>query len=186
MRCGIGGGSRKRSSPFSQAALRPGLDPCQKLVPRNYRKLDCYLVGAGRFREFPHWRKDFKAALSKALDLKTPITPRPGSSRRNGRTSFPWSRASSSFQVQYSAGQAVVIDYLPTSRFLICKHLVQGFVPLFVIALTRIRTSPIWVVASEALEVAPSADAAPLQTHDVPPTKRSAHALFLQGHTSGA
>ncbi|KAJ7238382.1 hypothetical protein C8J57DRAFT_1566088 [Mycena rebaudengoi] len=103
-----------------------------KLAPTYYRKLDNLLGDTGRYRELPSWRKDFKRAWRKLE--KVPIT-------------LPVNDA-------YKTDAKKMLctcPSLPTSRFLICKHTVQGVQrvpPVFFLEVKRRRTAPFWVHAS--------------------------------------
>ena len=86
------------------------------------------VINTGRYRELPSWRKAFKRAWKKAAD--TPITlPLNEKYRPNAHK---WVCTCPSFS---------------TSRFLICKHLVQavhGVPPHFFLEVKRNRTTPFW------------------------------------------
>ncbi|KAJ6586095.1 hypothetical protein B0H19DRAFT_1250823 [Mycena capillaripes] len=100
-----------------------------KLAPAYYRKLDRLLTDTGRYRELPSWRKHFKRAWRKLE--KTPIT-------------LPVNPA-------YKTDAQKMIctcPSLPTSRFLLCKHTVQGVEPVppvFFLEVKHQRTAPFWV-----------------------------------------
>ncbi|KAJ7222179.1 hypothetical protein GGX14DRAFT_352938 [Mycena pura] len=99
-----------------------------KLAPNYYRKLERLLTDTGRYRELPTWRKDFKRAWRRAE--KTPIT-------------LPVNPA---YQTNAKKGLCTCPS-MPTSRFLICKHYVQGVErvpPVFFLEVKRHRTAPFW------------------------------------------
>jgi hypothetical protein len=82
----------------------------------------------GRYRELPSWRKAFKQIWKKAA--KTPITmPQNEKYRPNSRK---W---------------VCTCPHFSTSRFLVCKHLVQSVHPvpaIFFLEVKRNRNSPFW------------------------------------------
>ncbi|KAJ7909713.1 hypothetical protein B0H13DRAFT_2330062 [Mycena leptocephala] len=100
-----------------------------KLAPSYYRKLDRLLTDTGQYRELPCWRKDFKHVwrwLEKA-PITLPVNPAYKTDVKKFVCTCP---------------------SLPTARFLICKHLVQGVehVPLvFFLEVKCQRTAPFWV-----------------------------------------
>jgi hypothetical protein len=86
------------------------------------------LVNTGRYRELPSWRKAFKRAWKKAAE--TPITLPLNEKYRPD--AHKWVCTCPSFS---------------TSRFLICKHLVQAVhavPPYFFLEVKRNRTTPFW------------------------------------------
>jgi hypothetical protein len=100
----------------------------KKLALTYYRKLDHLLDTKGRFRELPSWRKAFKREWKRcaATPITAPLNPkyRPDPLR--------WVCTCPSFS---------------TSRFLICKHLVQSVhqVPArFFLEVTRNQNIPFW------------------------------------------
>lgn len=99
-----------------------------KLAPGYYNRLDSTFAKIGRFRELPSWRRDFKRAWNKAV--KTPFT---GSLNPGYRPqAHLWVCTCPSFV---------------TSRFLLCKHLVQSVQPvppIFFLEATRNRRAPFW------------------------------------------
>jgi hypothetical protein len=100
-----------------------------KLAPSYYRKLDRLLTDTGRYHELPCWRKDFKTAWRKLE--RTPITLPVNPAYKTDAKKF-----------------LCTCPSLPTARFLICKHLVQGVVrvpPVFFLEVKRMRTAPFWV-----------------------------------------
>lgn len=100
-----------------------------KLAPSYYRKLDRLLTDTGRYRMLPCWRKDFKRVwrrLERAA-ITLPVNPAYKTDVKKGLCTCP---------------------SLPTSRFLICKHVVQGVErvpPVFFLEVQRHRTAPFWV-----------------------------------------
>ncbi|KAG6835378.1 hypothetical protein H0H93_002014, partial [Arthromyces matolae] len=100
-----------------------------KLAPTYYRKLNRLLSETGRYRELSSWRKGFKREWKKLA--KTPI-------------SLPLNDA-----YRPDAHKMVcTCPYLATSRFLLCKHVVQAVhpvPPVFFLEVKRQRTAPIWV-----------------------------------------
>ncbi|KAJ7810160.1 hypothetical protein B0H14DRAFT_2524426 [Mycena olivaceomarginata] len=100
-----------------------------KLAPTFYRKLDQLLTDTGQYRELPCWRKDFKREWRKleTKPITLPVNPAYRTDVKKGLCTCP---------------------YLPTSRFLICKHFVQGVEPVppvFFLEVKRRRTAPFWV-----------------------------------------
>ena len=99
-----------------------------KLAPTYYRKLNQLLRETGRYRELSSWRKGFKKTWRKLE--KTPITiPLNDAYRPNVEK---WICTCPSFVV---------------SRFLACKHLVQGICrvpPTFFLEANRYREPPFW------------------------------------------
>jgi hypothetical protein len=99
-----------------------------KLAPSFYRKLDRLLTDTGRYWELPFWRKHFKRTW-RELE-KRPIT-------------LPVNPA-------YKTDTKKMIctcPSLPISRFLLCKHVVQGVKPVppvFFLKVRRQRTAPFW------------------------------------------
>jgi len=99
-----------------------------KLAPTYYQKLDQLLKETARYRELSSWRKGFKKAWRKLE--KTPIT-------------LPLNDA-------YKPEVAKWICTCPSfvvSRFLLCKHLVQGMrrvPPIFFLEAERHRQPPFW------------------------------------------
>ncbi|KAJ7758605.1 hypothetical protein B0H16DRAFT_1662308 [Mycena metata] len=99
-----------------------------KLAPTYYRKLERLLTDTGRFRELPSWRKDFKQIWRR--HEKTPIT-------------LPVNPA---YKTDTKKGLCTCLS-MPTSRFLLCKHYVQGVEPVppvFFLEVQRHRTPPFW------------------------------------------
>ncbi|KAF7366599.1 SWIM-type domain-containing protein [Mycena sanguinolenta] len=100
-----------------------------KLAPTYYRKLERLLTDTGRYRELPSWRKSFKKTWRKLE--KTPIT-------------IPVNPA-------YKTDTKKMLCTCPSlapSRFLLCKHTVQGMKPVppvFFLEVKRQRTAPFWV-----------------------------------------
>ncbi|KAJ6586656.1 hypothetical protein B0H10DRAFT_1832240 [Mycena sp. CBHHK59/15] len=100
-----------------------------KLAPTYYLKLGRMLTDTGRYRELPCWRKAFKRTW-KELEKKPitlPVNPAYKTDSTKGLCTCP---------------------YLPTSRFLICKHYVQAVEPVppvFFLEVKRQRTAPFWV-----------------------------------------
>ncbi|KAJ7586328.1 hypothetical protein C8J56DRAFT_787434, partial [Mycena floridula] len=99
-----------------------------KLAPTYYRKLDLILHPIPRYRELAAWRKAFKHEWRRCetapitLPLNEKYRPNP----------HRW---------------ACNCPSLATSRFLICKHLVQGVKrvpPVFFLEVRRQRTAPFW------------------------------------------
>jgi hypothetical protein len=100
-----------------------------KLAPSYYRKLDRLLVDTGRYRELPSWRKCFKSTWRK-LEKKQITLPLNAAYKPDTKK---WVCTCPSFA---------------TSRFLLCKHLVQAVhtvPPIFYLEARRQRTSPFWV-----------------------------------------
>lgn len=99
-----------------------------KLAPSYYRKLNRLLTDTGRYRELPSWRKEFKRTWRKLE--RTPITlPQNDAYKPNV---IKWVCTCPSFAI---------------SRFLVCKHLVQGVhhvPPVFFLEVKRRRTTPFW------------------------------------------
>ncbi|KAG6904693.1 hypothetical protein DXG01_007854, partial [Tephrocybe rancida] len=99
-----------------------------KLAPTYYRKLNRLLTETGRYRELPSWRKGFKREWKKLA--KTPISmPLNGAYRPDPKR------------------MVCTCPYLATSRFLLCKHLVQAHrpvPPVFFLEVKRERTALIW------------------------------------------
>ncbi|KIM74969.1 hypothetical protein PILCRDRAFT_79546, partial [Piloderma croceum F 1598] len=100
-----------------------------KLAPNYYRKLDLLLNDTGHYRELPSWRKSFKREWKKSANtpIEMPINPkyRPDVQR--------W---------------VCTCPYFVTSRFLVCKHLVQSVGPVpatFYLQVRRNRTNPFWL-----------------------------------------
>ncbi|KAJ7782505.1 hypothetical protein DFH07DRAFT_717350, partial [Mycena maculata] len=99
-----------------------------KLAPTYYQKLERLLTDTGRYRELPAWRKDFK--LQWRRHEKTPIT-------------LPVNPA---YKTDVKKGLCTCPS-MPTSRFLICKHYVQGVEhvpPVFFLEVKRQRLPPFW------------------------------------------
>lgn len=100
-----------------------------KLAPSFYRKLDRLLTDTGWYRELPSWRKDFKR-MWRELEkrpITLPVNPAYKTDVKRGLCTCP---------------------SLPTSRFLLCKHVVQGFKPVpavFFLEVKRQCTAPFWV-----------------------------------------
>ncbi|KAJ7934660.1 hypothetical protein B0H13DRAFT_2305445 [Mycena leptocephala] len=100
-----------------------------KLAPSYYRKLDQMLTDTGRYRELPCWRKDFKRAWRRLerTSITLPVNPAYKTDAKKMLCTCP---------------------SLPTSRFLLCKHVVQGVKrvpPVFFLEVKRQRTAPFWV-----------------------------------------
>jgi hypothetical protein len=101
----------------------------EKLAPSYYRKLDQYSCDIGRYRELPSWRKAFKRQWKKLA--KAPISG----------TVNPKYRPDSQKWV-------CTCPYFVTSRFLVCKHLVQSIPPVpptFFLEVKHNRTTPFWL-----------------------------------------
>lgn len=103
-----------------------------KLAPTYYRKLQVRLTDIGRFRELPDWRKAFKQEWNRCLkvDISNPINPQYRPDPVNWICTCP---------------------YFVTSRFLVCKHLVQSVKPvdaMFFLEVKRNRQTPFWQHAS--------------------------------------
>ncbi|KAJ7916047.1 hypothetical protein B0H13DRAFT_2323743 [Mycena leptocephala] len=117
-----------------------------KLAPTYYRKLDRLLTDTGRYRELPAWHKDFKCAWQKLE--KTPIT----------LPVYPAYKTDAKKMI-------CTCPSLPVSRFLLCKHIVQGVdpvPPVFFLEVKRQRTAPFWVHSSlRPLSDEPPADDGP-------------------------
>ncbi|KIK05393.1 hypothetical protein K443DRAFT_3879 [Laccaria amethystina LaAM-08-1] len=99
-----------------------------KLAPTCYRKLNRLLTETGRYRELPSWRKGFKREWRKLE--KTPITMPINDAYRPDAKKM-----------------VCTCPYLATSRFLICKHLVQSVhpvPPVFFLEAKRHRNAPFW------------------------------------------
>jgi hypothetical protein len=99
-----------------------------KLAPTYYRKLDNLLIDTGRFRELPAWRKSFKSDWKRAAQapISLPINP------KYQPNPYKW---------------VCTCPHFSTSRFLLCKHLVQSVhpvSPLFFLEAKRNRTWPFW------------------------------------------
>ena len=99
-----------------------------KLAPSYYKKLDHLLHDTGRFQELSSWRKSFKSEWQRLV--KTPVTmPMNPKYRPDVRR---W---------------VCTCPYFVKSRFLVCKHLVQGVQtvsPIFFLEVQRNRTLPFW------------------------------------------
>ncbi|KAJ7823769.1 hypothetical protein B0H13DRAFT_2445222 [Mycena leptocephala] len=82
-----------------------------KLAPTYYRKLDRLLTDTGRYRELPSWRKTFKREWRKLekKPITLPVNPAYKTDAKKMLCTCP---------------------SLPTSRFLLCKHTVQGVKPV--------------------------------------------------------
>lgn len=99
-----------------------------KLAPSYYVKLDRLLVQTGRYRELCSWRKDFKKEWR---NLETRQITFPINDAYKPRTD-KWTCTCPAFV---------------TSRFLICKHLIQDVErvpPVFFLEVKRHRTAPFW------------------------------------------
>ncbi|KAJ7625689.1 hypothetical protein FB45DRAFT_979820 [Roridomyces roridus] len=99
-----------------------------KMAPTYYRKLERLLVETGRYRELPCWRKDFKREWRKLekRPITLPVNPAYKTDMKKGLCTCP------AFAI---------------SRFLICKHVVQGYrrvPPVFFLEVKRQRTVPFW------------------------------------------
>lgn len=99
-----------------------------KLAPAYYRKLDTLMGNIGRYRDLSSWRKAFKSDWKNCAkkDIPMPMNDRYRPDVKQWVCTCP---------SQYQ------------SRFLICKHLVQGVKPVpatFFLEVTRNRTLPIW------------------------------------------
>ncbi|KAJ3782228.1 hypothetical protein GGU10DRAFT_275997, partial [Lentinula aff. detonsa] len=99
-----------------------------KLAPTYYRKLDIMKKDTGRYRELPSWRKAFKKEWKRcaktSITLPLNLKYRPDVHR--------W---------------VCTCPYLAKSRFLLCKHLVQGVEPvppIFFLQVKRSRIAPVW------------------------------------------
>ncbi|EAU90664.2 hypothetical protein CC1G_03933 [Coprinopsis cinerea okayama7 len=122
-----------------------------KLAPTYYRKLARVFTDTGRYRELASWRKDFKKRW-RALETR-PITQ-------------PMNDA-------YRPDVALWVCTCPsfaTSRFLLCKHLIQRVHPvpaLFFAEVKRARTTPFWShstlipLASDDIDSEPCDDGQP-------------------------
>ncbi|KAG7085883.1 hypothetical protein E1B28_003417 [Marasmius oreades] len=100
-----------------------------KLAPSYYRKLDVLLGDIGRYRMLCAWRNSFKKAWRRCEEKHIPEPTGTFEYRTNVRR---W---------------VCTCPALAGSRFLICKHLVQGVKsvpPEFFLEVTRNRTAPIW------------------------------------------
>ncbi|KAF8209015.1 hypothetical protein K438DRAFT_1754068 [Mycena galopus ATCC 62051] len=100
-----------------------------KLAPSFYRKLDRLLTDTGRYRELPSWRKDFKREWRELerRPITLPVNPAYKTDAKKMLCTCP---------------------SLPVSRFLLCKHVVQGLEPVppvFFLEVKRQRTAPFWV-----------------------------------------
>jgi hypothetical protein len=124
---------RRIKRDFLHHYNRPRLDLLvwilvKKLAPIYDRKLDVMLVGTGRYRELPSWRKTFKRVWKKAMD--TPI-------------SIP---LNDRYRPDPDRWVCTCLKFL-TSRFLLCKHLVQAVKPVpphFFMEVNRNQTTPFW------------------------------------------
>lgn len=99
-----------------------------KLAPSYYTKLDRLLIQTGRYRELCSWRKEFKRDWRKLA--KREIT-------------MPINDAYRPDAVKWCCTCPAFV----TSRFLICKHLVQSVhqpPPVFFLEVKRYRTAPFW------------------------------------------
>lgn len=99
-----------------------------KLVPTYYNKLDSLLVNIGRYRDLPSWRKEFKKEWKKCIQAKITL---------------PLNDKYRPDPVRW----VCTCPYYVTSRFLLCKHLVQSVHPvhpIFFLEVTRNRKSPFW------------------------------------------
>jgi len=101
----------------------------KKLAPTYYRKLDQLVHNTGQFRELPSWRKAFKSEWKKLAKtpIDMPINP------KYRPDSLKW---------------VCTCPYFVTSRFLVCKHLVQSVgpvPPIFFLEVRRNRTTPFWL-----------------------------------------
>ncbi|KAJ6602810.1 hypothetical protein DFH09DRAFT_1270635 [Mycena vulgaris] len=99
-----------------------------KLAPTFYRKLDRLLTDTGRYRELSSWRKDFKRAWRRLerTPITLPVNPAYKTDAKKMLCTCP---------------------SLPVSRFLLCKHVVQGVEPVppvFFLEVKRQRTAPFW------------------------------------------
>lgn len=110
-----------------------------KLAPYYYRKLHRLLTDTGRYRELSSWRKSFKRTWRKLE--QTPIT-------------LPLNDAYKPDLKRW----VCTCPSFATSRFLVCKHLVQKVhrVPtIFFLEVKRERTTPFWrhhTLTSKALD----------------------------------
>ncbi|KAJ7143889.1 hypothetical protein C8R44DRAFT_141341 [Mycena epipterygia] len=100
-----------------------------KLAPTYYRKLNRLLNDTGRYRLLPCWRKAFKRVWRKheKASITQPVNPAYKTDAKKMICTCP---------------------SLPTSRFLICKHTVQGVKPVppvFFLEVKRRRSPPFWV-----------------------------------------
>lgn len=99
-----------------------------KLAPFYYVKLDRLLVQEGRYRELSSWRKNFKKQW-KTLETRDITMPLNDAYRPDAHK---WICTCPSFV---------------TSRFLLCKHLVQSVhrvPPVFFLQVKRNRSTPFW------------------------------------------
>ncbi|EIN06505.1 hypothetical protein PUNSTDRAFT_90128 [Punctularia strigosozonata HHB-11173 SS5] len=99
-----------------------------KLVPAYTRRLSIHLKPTGRNREQPSWRKSFKRAWRKceSAHIRNPDDP------KYSPDAYRWVCTCPAFA---------------TSRFLICKHLIQAchtVPPQFFLQASRNRTLPFW------------------------------------------
>ena len=99
-----------------------------KLAPMYYRKLNQLLTNPSRYRKLPSCRKGFKREWKKLK--KTPIT-------------MPTNNV-----YKPNVNKMVcTCPYLATSRFLLCKHIVQGVLPVppkFFLEVKQQREAPFW------------------------------------------
>ena len=99
-----------------------------KLAPTYYTKLDRLLMDTGRYHEPCSWRQDFKSEWQKLE--KREITLPVNDAYRPNTTKCTWT-----------------CPAFVTSRFLICKHLiqtVQHVPPVFFLEVRRHREAPFW------------------------------------------
>ena len=99
-----------------------------KLAPSYYKKLDQVFTDIGRYRELPTWRKPFKCEWKRCA--KTPISKPPNPKYRPNPSKW-----------------VCTCPYFSTSRFLLCKHLVQSVHPVpptFFLEVSRNRSTPFW------------------------------------------
>jgi hypothetical protein len=99
-----------------------------KLAPTYYRKLDQFQDNMGRYRELASWRRQFKRKWKEleGTPITAPVNPKYRPDPRRWVCTCP---------------------YFSTSRFLICKHLIQAVhpvPPLFFVEAKRNRTTPFW------------------------------------------
>ncbi|KAJ7868375.1 hypothetical protein B0H14DRAFT_2346627 [Mycena olivaceomarginata] len=100
-----------------------------KLTPCYYQKLEQLLADTGRYREVSSWRRAFKATWKKLKrkPMTLPVNPAYKTDAKKNICTCP---------------------SLPVSRFLLCKHVVQGHKPVpsvFFLEVERQRTAPFWI-----------------------------------------
>lgn len=137
----------------------------RKLASTYYRKLDVMLVDTGRYRELPAWRKDFKKEWKRAARVAINDSPENQDRYRPDLHRF-----------------VCTCPYFATSRFLLCKHLVQLFCPVpptFYLEVTRNRSTPFWshpslIPLDEANMISPNA-----RSDDGPPPNSRTRTITL-------